>query len=214
MKRNVLLPVFLTLVGVSAVVAVTSAGELNPPASAAPGGVPAPTMKTLDQIPPSWDQTLSAVGPLLADGVTRDYCNSPRFKCVMANRRAVLDKETGLVWQALAGTSGLVDWISAFDGCARATTGNRAGWRLPALEELLSLVGSGSDGLPTGHPFSAMVSVVLFTETFWTSSYLPVDNSRAAAFNFSASGMDGLSYAPRGSFLYTWCVRGGSRRIE
>ena len=61
---------------------VIQAGPLDPP------GPVASTMRTIDELVPSWGKTLTATGG----------CNSQRFTCAMGNA-AVLDHETGVVWQ-------------------------------------------------------------------------------------------------------------------
>lgn len=50
---------------------IVLAGTLDPP------GPPAPTMRSLEQVTPSWDRVL----PANNGGV--DGCNSSRFTCVM-----------------------------------------------------------------------------------------------------------------------------------
>src|SRR4030042_6763784 len=80
---------------------ISFAGSLEPtPEAVDPSGNPVPTMKTLDQIPPTWSQKLQ--------------CNTtacPRFEIVM-DGAAVLDKETGLVWQRSPGGY-TVSWYDA-----------------------------------------------------------------------------------------------------
>ena len=104
-----------------------AAGDLEPP------GPPGSTMKTLDEIPGSWHRML--------DSTNGDVngCNSDRFKCVMNNDEAVLDLETGLVWQKVVSTL-VGEWALATKRCQEAVTGGRAGWRLPAMWEMLTLV--------------------------------------------------------------------------
>ena len=94
------------------------AGELEPP------GPPGSSMKTLDQIPPTWSQVL----PI-----------HERFERVMGGE-AILDKETGLTWAANADLFGKLTWQNAIDSCADLSLGGRKGWRLPSREELASLV--------------------------------------------------------------------------
>jgi hypothetical protein len=121
------------------VVVSLQAGPLTPPPTAVSGGTPVSTMRTLDQVTPTWDRTLPA-------NDTGDPCNSSRFTCVIGNV-AVKDNETGLVWQRT--TSGLpfVAWESAITSCVSQNTGNRRGWRLPRPGALkLGSAGRFADG--------------------------------------------------------------------
>ena len=162
-----------------------SAGSLEP--TAAPG----PTMKTLDQIPPTWSQILPA---------------SERFELVMGNE-AVLDKETGLVWAKDANIAlGTKTWVQALIYCRNLNIGNRKGWRLPTVEELASLVDvtQSDPTLPSGHPF---VNVQSESLSYWSSTPYEVDSTRA----WGVRMYDG--YVPiyyKGTSFYVWPVRGGN----
>ena len=73
---------------------------------------------------PAWDRKLPA---------------SSRFYVLTNwNNEAVLDKETGLVWERSPAQTG--SWTAARSLCAALTTGNRRGWRLPSFHELPSLI--------------------------------------------------------------------------
>jgi Protein of unknown function (DUF1566) len=137
---------------------------------------------------PSWDQTLPA---------------ATRF-IVLTNMasQAVLDRETGLVWEQSPSTS-TVDWFSAHDFCNALSTGGRQGWRLPTLQELGSLVDPGqfSPSLPPGHPFSNVQSA-----GYWSASSWHHDPSYALAAGFFDGGS---SAAPKSTSDHFWCVRGG-----
>jgi len=174
------------------------AGSLNP--SAPPG----PTMKTLDQAPakdeviPPWSQTLPA-------NDTGDPCNSARFKCVMGGA-AVLDRETGLVWERSPDNTSYIDWYSAHNSCYWKMLGSRKSWRLPTVEEMASLVSTNNynPALPWGYPFNNVDSYV----GYWTAT-TNVSNTTEAWFVYFLHG--GLYKIPKSSILnYVWCVRGGS----
>lgn len=167
------------------------AGDLNPP------GPPAPTMKTLDQIPPTWDQTLPA-----SNSTTPDGCNSGRFKCVLEGT-AVLDKETGLVWEKSPDTN-TRDLVNAQWHCMQKTVGGRKGWRLPTIEELASLVspGASNPALPAGHPFTGVQNSL-----YWSSTVYPIDGTGVLAVWFDFGWMN--PYIKTVNSVYTWCVRGG-----
>ena len=142
---------------------------------------------------PSWDQTL----PVATRFIVLSNMNS----------EAVLDRETGLVWQRYASTRpGFINsgnWASAFDYCLKSTTGDRLGWRVPRREEFASLVVASTSDLPVGHPF-------VFTPTFfWTSTlYAPIAG-QAWAFR-PGSVTVFLGGAVTSSNISFWCVRGGA----
>jgi hypothetical protein len=155
-----------------------------------PSAPPGPTMKTLDQIPPSWSQILPA---------------SSRFELVMGGE-AVLDKETGLVWQQSSQVQTEQDWSNALNSCIDLVNGGRKGWRLPSIEEMMTLIdpSQNNPALPAGHPFN-----ITFTQGYWTSTtnYAFIDGSKACGFFFSGGnrycGNDKTAVA-----YYRFCVRG------
>ncbi len=143
------------------------AGDMEP--SDGPGS----TMKTLDQIPPTWSQKLQC-----------DETACPRFELVM-DGYAVLDKETGLVWAKEANLFGGQSWEFAQTKCFSAGIGGRKGWRLPRAEELASLIDpqqTSSPKLPSGHPFANVVEVEGY---YWSVSTFPGSSSVAYMVDFS-----------------------------
>ena len=141
--------------------------------------------------PPSWDKKIEGKG---------------RFKVLKAfDGEAVLDRETGLVWQQ-APSAQTRDWVNANDACRFAEIGGRGGWRLPRSHELASLFDIGAGALPSEHPFEATEGV------YWSATSLagysgPV-NSRAEVLGFG--GAINASSDKMMSNWLTWCVRGGA----
>jgi hypothetical protein len=138
---------------------------------------------------PSWDQTLQV---------------SKRFVIVM-NNEAVLDKETGLVWEQSLVTMPFI-WEDARNYCNQLTKGNRMGWRLPTIQELSSLVDPSvappGPTLPSGHPFSNVQS-----SGYWSATTY-ANNAPAWVVNFS-NGFVGPSNVISAQSAHVWCVRGG-----
>jgi hypothetical protein len=212
MKSNRLAVGGIVLLAVMVFATPAVAGDLNPP------GAPAPTMKTLDQIPPTWDQILRS------DDGDSSGCNSTRFKCVM-DGTAVLDRETGLVWERSPDT-GQRDWSSALSFCFNRVVGaypnGRRGLRLPTIEELMSLVNpsGGSPALPTGHPFVNVQPHFYYSATtswstslfFYFSPPSPGDPDGTvypgAAWGGNLDSGVASTYLKYGT-AYVWCVRGG-----
>ncbi|MEW6053616.1 MAG: DUF1566 domain-containing protein [Nitrospirota bacterium] len=128
-----------------------------------------------------------------------------RFKCVLDDA-AVLDKETGLVWQRNPANVEL-SWYSGQWSCNAAFTGGRAGWRLPTAQELKSLLDYCPNApfveqsLPCGHPFTNT------THTYWSATTWFVDSNKAIAVN--SWGGDVPVTKNNEYNMGNWCVRGG-----
>ena len=116
---------------------------------------------------------------------------------------AVLDRETGLVWEKSPGPA-LKNWEDACDHCYRKELGGRKGWRLPTVEELASLVDSSNVGpcLPGDSPFTGVQSYYYWSATGDASS------ERDAWYIVFAAGYVGKGNKDAES--YVWCVRGGN----
>jgi hypothetical protein len=150
---------------------------------------------------PSWDQTLPG---------------STRFT-VLSNfgSAAVLDRETGLVWELTPSGSGDTGtWVTAINQCIFSNTGGRLGWRLPSAPELYSLIDptqTQTNLLPAGNPFLSVTNGI-----FWTATTVAEDPTRAFIVGFSApsqanpfSGPGEMEKAESLGETW-WCVRGGS----
>ncbi|MCP4078369.1 MAG: DUF1566 domain-containing protein [Gammaproteobacteria bacterium] len=172
-----------------------SAGPLEP--TAPPGS----TMKSLNEVPPTWSQKL-------ADG--------QRFELVLSED-AVLDKETGLVWERTPRATPSA-WNTAVESCYKGGTGGRAGWRLPSVPEMASLFYWGA-GLPLGsnHPFNVPdlnECFGLFCQ-FWSSTTTLYDDNEAYSVRIEVSSDNWDAAYPeiKSSTHRVWCVRGGSGPI-
>jgi hypothetical protein len=168
------------------------AGELEP--SAPPG----PTMKTLDEIPPTWSQILPA---------------DERFELVMGEA-AVLDKETGLVWAADANLFGKKTWDEAIYYCAdQVDLGGRKGWRLPTREELASLLDASETepALPLG--YDSYFSNVQFGGgqhgQYWSSTPRHGFEANPRAW-YVDMGTSAVNNSPQDFLKYVWPVRSGN----
>jgi hypothetical protein len=136
-------------------------------------------------------------------GVTwgRKLPDSRRFTLVLDNE-AVLDNETGLVWQRETSPD-LIAWNSAINVCGHVRTGGRRGWRVPQLSELLSLVDNSQyqPSLPSGHPFAPLGALPFF----WTATAVPGNSELHYRVGFLSGDFAGSGISQK-----LWCVRGGA----
>jgi len=132
---------------------------------------------------PAWDQKLPAATRFV---VLTDW-----------GSQAVLDRETGLVWErtpssaSFSGGALTTDWLGAYHTCfgSALIKGGRRGWRLPTVEELASLLSpfesSGALALPDGHPFTEVVP-----GPYWSATTFPngTDTSIGYYVDFGRAG--------------------------
>jgi len=190
----------LALALIASFAAEVRGGPLDPP------GSPASTGRPIDELQGAWSRRLNSAngsaGPFPPVG-----CNSDRFKCVMSTGApfaipaAVLDMETGLVWQRNPDDATMT-WYLAKLICHEAETGARRGWRLPTIDELNALADADavSPALPSGHPFVSPFGL------YWTSTEDNFDDGSAWAVSVAGSATN-ISEGKSDPAL-AWCVRG------
>jgi len=154
---------------------------------------------------PAWDQKLQC----------DTLASCPRF-IVLANWNsdAVLDRETGLVWERTPG-AGTRSRFNAVIYCQERKTGGRMGWRLPKAEELFTVIEPSAipnplatsippvPALPAGHPF------VNAGATFMSGSVLGAPFTATDGGFISVSIELGIIQTFSSNFTgyRTWCVR-------
>jgi len=155
-----------------------------------PSGAPGSTMRTLEELQPSW-------GKKITDA-------SKRFETVLDDA-AVLDKETGLVWEKSPDTTGRT-WADAVYYAYNKNVGGRGGWRLPTVEELRSLIDptQSSPALPSGHPFTNLLSSYIYWSSTSSSSATSNPGAWAVVLSDGHVGSSG-----KDAHFTVWCVRGG-----
>jgi len=151
---------------------------------------------------PSWDQQLPASTRFVVLSNWIDAAHP-------SGGAAVLDRETGLVWEQSPSTSTFT-WRVAQVHCHNLNTGGRLGWRLPILQELASLVDRSVSPGPTlssGNPFSNVQSDIILSN-YWSASTVAseTDTGLAWAVRFN-DGLVGSVF--KSDSLVAWCVRGG-----
>jgi len=128
----------------------------------------------------------------------------PRF---VVAEEVVVDKLTGLIWLRNSDPAGRVcNWAAALDYVAalnRARPGGMAGWRLPDINMLESLVDcrQATPALPSGHPFTNL------REGYWsaTTSYFASDWAWVL---YLQKGAVGVGHKP-GATFHAWPVAPG-----
>jgi len=119
------------------------------------------------------------------------------------NNEAVLDRNTGLVWQRTPDNQGRFVFNASYY-CLDANIGGQKGWRLPNITELTTLVDPSvttEPMLPEGAPFEFNRHVF-----FWSGTMRHGFTDLAWSVNFRLGIVDDAEFDLN---LSTLCVRGG-----
>jgi len=133
--------------------------------------------------------------------------NPSNTRCTTAFTGAVLDNNTGLVWEQApditggANSDGKRVWVEARIYCINKTVGGTVGWRLPSVVELKSVQ---DPSLPP--PFVPGTAFTNVQSVYWSASALAGDPSGAWVVLFNTGLVDGFGNA---NDFHAWCVRGG-----
>jgi hypothetical protein len=164
------------------------------------------TLLAAAAVPASAQLSVTANGPYYATPSWGQKLTTNRF-VILANwnSEAVLDRETGLVWERSPDTT-LRDWSLAQFHCNSRSVGGRMGWRLPGIQELASLMDPTVSGqrLPAGHPF---VNVQF---AYWSTTSRDIVVTTPIPGAWFARFSDGdIFVIGKSNQVYVWCVRGG-----
>lgn len=132
---------------------------------------------------------------------------SSRFTTVFTG--AVLDSNTGLVWELAPDVTPIPTWNAATLYCVNKNVGGTKGWRLPSIPELASLidpsVGNPGPTLTSGHPFSTVVGANYWSASASASSTSSFGTGNIWVVSFQAGSVETLGKA---FTAQAWCVRG------
>ena len=179
------------------------------------GGQAAAAVNPFTEILAKLEQILTAIGGIKEGNHTLrwDTNNPSASRFVTAFTGAVLDKNTGLVWEQAPDTTRR-SWFDAASYCVNKDVGGTRGWRLPSVAELTSLIDPS-----LAAPFvPASVFTGVQSDAYWSASTVYVTPTFAWDVLFlTANNIDGYV----GNVLktvnnadYAWCVRGGGPLSE
>lgn len=187
------------MVALLALVAVAGLGVLSVPRTAAGQNTKTAFQQILELLQSFGDVSRSWSAAL---PVGERFVVLPAF-----NNEAVLDRNTGLVWQRSPLPEGRF-WASAQYACLNSRVGGQMGWRMPTISEMTSLVDTSRENpaFPQGSPME--IGNHAF---FWTSTRRVHFTDLAWGVNLRYGIVDDYEFSLNAS---TWCVRGGANSPE
>lgn len=131
-----------------------------------------------------------------------DTNNPPASRFATAFPGAVLDKNTGLVWEQSPDSSTNRTWSEALFWCVNRTVGGTSGWRQPSVVELKSLL---DFSLPAPHVPASVFSGVQGGH-YWSAT----TNAEFPTDAWKVDFTDGLALVDgKSGSNHAWCARGG-----
>lgn len=162
---------------------------------------------------------LSGLGALVLTGMPllamaqswdKNMASGPRFQTLPSfQNQAVLDKNTGLVWEQTPSTEAYPWSHPVFQNtaryqCASKTVGGILGWRLPSVIELMSVQ---DPSLPIPFVPTGVFNVQI--GSYWSASVNNETPGTAWAVGISPLSTPGRpSIVTTSTALNVWCVRG------
>ena len=189
-----------TVVLIGGLVLANYGGGVTPAEAHGDPPKPNPFRQILDKL----DEILAAItgGGEGGNHTLRWDTNNPsatRFTTAFPG--AVLDKNTGLVWEQAPDTTAKF-WGPATTDCVNKTVGGTRGWRLPSVVELASVQ---DPSLPS--PFvPASVFTGVQSAYYWSATTKADSPAFAWLLGFGAGDVRNDS---KGNRVRAWCVRGG-----
>ncbi len=115
----------------------------------------------------------------------------------------VTDTSTGFMWEQSLEIS-RIKWDDARKYASELTIGGHVDWRLPTIDELLTLIDRRYIDQAISQEASG-IFVGVQSSYYWSSTTYVVNTSGAWGVAFYNGGVD---YYDKSSAFYVWCVRG------
>jgi hypothetical protein len=151
-----------------------------------------------------WSSTYTFTMKEMTQAWSGTLPSSRRFTVVL-NNAAVLDNETGLVWERVFSNGLNYGATGTTGGCGLTETGGRRGWRVPTLAELTSLIqpGRSAPAVPAGHPFMIPTG----EHYYWSTTEYRGQAGSFFVVGISSGGIGVFSDMQTADLV---CVRGGA----
>jgi hypothetical protein len=139
-----------------------------------------------------------------------NHPSASRFVVLKAfNNQAVLDKNTGLVWEQAPDATNQI-WWDATRICVNKHVGGTLGWRTPSVIELASLL---DPSLPFPFVPTTVFTGIQSWASYWSATTLTGNLDLAWRVRVDIGGIS-VYYEVKSNTNPVWCVRGPTQQHE